>query len=226
MLAGEVVGLIGPNGAGKTTLFDVISGVRAPRSGRVRLAGRDVTDLSPTGRARAGMRRTFQTVQVFGWLSVIDNVVAALDHEGGGGGLFADLIASPTRRRRDAERRVRALEALDRCGLAPLASSPAGLLPIGHARMLEVARALVQVPMVLLLDEPTSGLDPEETGRLAGLIRGIAGENCAVVLVEHDIEFVMTEATRIVVLNLGEVIASGTPAEVRENQLVRSAYLG
>ena len=172
------------------------------------------------------MRRTFQTVQVFGWLSVIDNVVAALDHEGGGGGLFADLIASPTRRHRDAKRRVRALEALDRCGLAALASSPAGMLPIGHARMLEVARALVQTPAVLLLDEPTSGLDPEETARLAGVIRGLVAENCAVVLVEHDIEFVMAESTRIVVLNLGEVIASGTPSEVRENQSVRSAYLG
>jgi branched-chain amino acid transport system ATP-binding protein len=223
---GEVVGLIGPNGAGKTTLFDVISGVRAPRRGHIRLAGQDVTGLSPTGRARAGLRRTFQTVQVFGWLSVVDNVVAALDHEGGGGGLFADLVASPTRRRREAARRVRALDALDRCGLASLASSPAGLLPIGYARMLEVARALVQTPKVLLLDEPTSGLDPEEAARLARVIRSLAAEGCAVVLVEHDIEFVMAESTRLIVLNLGEVIASGTPAEIRENQLVRSAYLG
>ncbi len=224
---GEIVGLIGPNGAGKTTLFDVISGVRIPQSGRVHMGGVDVTTRPAMQRARGGLRRTYQAVQVFGWLSVVDNVVAALDWEGGGGGLFADLVASPTRRRREKARRAQAMAALERCGLAAVADAPAGSLPIGLARMVELARATADPPKVLLLDEPTSGLDGNEAVRLAEEVRAICRSvDCAVLLVEHDMEFVMGVCDRIVVLNLGQVIAAGTPEQVRADQAVRTAYLG
>ena len=224
---GEVCGLIGPNGAGKTTLFDVISGVRLPRSGRVLLDGQDITRMTAVKRSRAGMRRTFQAVQVFGWLSVLDNVVAALDPDGGGGGLFGDLVAAPGRRKRQRERRERARAALERCGLSAYADISAGALPIGLARMVELARASVQQPKVLLLDEPASGLDRDEVARLATLVEQIAVEdNCGVLLVEHDMDFVMDRCHRVAVLNLGEVLAQGTPAEIRSNDAVRVAYLG
>jgi branched-chain amino acid transport system ATP-binding protein len=227
VVPGEVCGLIGPNGAGKTTLFDVISGVRLPTRGRVFLSGEDVTTTSPIDRSHLGLRRTFQAVQVFGWLSVIDNVVAALDWEGGGGGLLADLVASPTRRRRDRERRARAREALELCGLGAVADAPAGSLPIGLARMVELARATVDPPKVLLLDEPTSGLDASEAHRLADRMASICdAARCAVVLVEHDMDFMMSQCHRLVVLNLGQVIAAGTPDEVRADESVRAAYLG
>jgi branched-chain amino acid transport system ATP-binding protein len=224
---GEVLGLIGPNGAGKTTLFDVISGVRTPDRGRVVLAGADVTSLSAVRRARRGLRRTFQRVQTFGWLSVQDNVLSALEWRGGGGGFPADLVSFPARRRRERERRARAREVLARCGLDTVAEDPAGSLPIGLARMLEVARAIADQPTVLLLDEPTSGLDDNEAGRLGELIQSIRSETaCAILLVEHDTRFVMHHCDRIVVLDLGRVLAVGTPDEIQANPAVRAAYLG
>jgi branched-chain amino acid transport system ATP-binding protein len=225
--AGEIVGLIGPNGAGKTTLFDVICGVRVPGAGRVLMDGLDVTSTRAMHRARAGLRRTYQVVQVFAWLSVIDNVVAALDWRGGGGGLFADLVALPPRKRREKARRKQAMAALERCGLAAVAEEPSSALPIGLARMLELARATVEPPRVLLLDEPTSGLDATEAARLAQQVREVSRTaSCGVLLVEHDVEFVMGVCDRIVVLNVGEVIAEGTPDEVRADETVRVAYLG
>src|SRR5437763_10257595 len=134
---GEVLGIIGPNGAGKTTLFDVISGVRSPNEGRVVIGGRDVTSVSSTARARHGLRRTFQRVQAFGWLTVEDNILAALEWRGGGGGFVADLVASPTRRRRERERRERVDGVLERCGLTAVRRELAGSLPIGVARVVE-----------------------------------------------------------------------------------------
>lgn len=224
---GEVLGLIGPNGAGKTTLFDVVSGVRAPDDGRVMLEGADVTSLSAVARARRGMRRTFQRVQTFGWLSVEDNVLTALEWRGGGGGILADLVSFPTRRRHERTRRVRVAEVLELCGLSAVAKDPAGALPIGLARMVEVARAIVDEPKVLLLDEPTSGLEVGEADRLGDLIQAIRkDEGCAVVLVEHDVGFVMRQCDRIVVLDLGRVLAAGTPPEIQANVEVRTAYLG
>jgi len=224
---GEVLGLIGPNGAGKTTLFDVISGVRVPEHGRVALEGVDITHLSAVGRARRGLRRTFQRVQTFGWLSVEDNVLTALEWHGGGGGMLADLISLPTRRRREHERRSRVAEVLERCGLSTVAKEPAGSLPIGLARMVEVARAIVDAPKVLLLDEPTSGLEEAEADRLGELIQQMGrDDSCAVVLVEHDVGFVMRQCHRIVVLDLGRVLAVGNPKEIQANPAVRTAYLG
>jgi branched-chain amino acid transport system ATP-binding protein len=224
---GEILGLIGPNGAGKTTLFDVISGLRNPQHGTVTLDGTDVTDWNPVRRSRAGLRRTFQVVQMFGWLSVEESVVTALDWEGGGGGFLADMVALPTRTRRDRARKQRARTTLEDCGLTGIADQPAGSLPIGLARMVELARATVDRPKVLMLDEPTSGLDANEARRLAERIGSIAGDHqCGVLLVEHDMDFLMRECHRIVVLNLGSVLAEGTPEQIRTNSAVRTAYLG
>jgi branched-chain amino acid transport system ATP-binding protein len=225
--AREVLGIIGPNGAGKTTLFDVVSGVRAPNEGRVFLDGIDVTSKSAVQRARRGLRRTFQRVQAFGWLTVEDNVLAALEWHGGGGGFVGDLVAFPTRRRRERVRRVRVDEVLDRCGLDPVRRELAGSLPIGVARMVEFARAIVDEPKVLLLDEPASGLDEMEAARLGQLIESVRDETgCVVLLVEHNAGFVMEHSDRVVVLDLGSVLASGLPEEIQRNQAVRDAYLG
>jgi branched-chain amino acid transport system ATP-binding protein len=225
--AGEVLGIIGPNGAGKTTLFDVVSGIRAPNEGRVVLAGRDLTRVSASGRARRGLRRTFQRVQTFGWLSVEDNVLAALEWRGGGGGFLGDLVYAPTRKRHERDRRARVEEVLDRCGLLPVRKELAGSLPIGVARMVEFARAVADPPELLLLDEPASGLDETEVRRLGAEIQAVRAEaGCAVLLVEHNAGFVMEQSDRVVVLNLGQVLAAGSPAEVQRNQAVRDAYLG
>jgi branched-chain amino acid transport system ATP-binding protein len=224
---GEVVGLIGPNGAGKTTLFDVISGVRFPDQGTVRLGGRDVTRNPAFTRARLGLRRTFQRVQTFGWLTVEDNVLAAVEWEGGGGGLLADLCAFPARSRLARRRRARAREVIDQCGLSAVRQEMAGSLPIGLARMVELARALVAEPKLLLLDEPSSGLGQAEAARLSACIQQVRGSgDCAVILVEHDVGFVMNQCDRVVVLHLGEVLATGSPAAIQANDDVRAAYLG
>jgi ABC-type branched-subunit amino acid transport system ATPase component len=227
LASGEVLGLIGPNGAGKTTLFDVISGVRSPDEGTVRLDGNDVTRLGAVARSRRGLRRTFQRVQTFGWLSVEDNVLAAVEWRGGGGGILADLVSFPTRRRRERARRARVAEVIERCGLTAVAQDQAGSLPIGLGRMVEVARAIIDSPKILLLDEPTSGLDESEADRLAGLVQSIrADDACSVVLVEHDVGYVMRNCDRIVVLDLGRVLAVGSPEEIQANAQVRTAYLG
>lgn len=224
---GEIRGLIGANGAGKTTLFDVISGVRRPDEGRIELHGRDVTTASAQRRARAGLRRTFQRVQVFGWLTVEENLLVATEWQGGGGGVLADLVGLPTRRRLEAQRRARAEVILQRCGLSDVRHQSAGSLPIGTARLVELARALMGEPSVLLLDEPASGLDHTEADRFGDLVTELAAEtNAAVLLVEHDVGFVMERCSRITVLHLGEVIAEGTPEEIRDDSMVRDAYLG
>jgi branched-chain amino acid transport system ATP-binding protein len=224
---GEVLGLIGPNGAGKTTLFDAICGLRRPDSGRVELGGHDVSAYSAVRRARLGLRRTFQRQQVFGGLSVEDNLLCASEWRGGGGGVAGDLVGWPGRRRREAARR-RALAATQaECGLGSVRRMPAGSLPIGRARMLELGRALADDPDVLLLDEPTSGLGEDDMERLTEIVERVkASGRCAVVLVEHDIGFVMAHADRVAVLVRGQVIAEGSPADVQRDEQVRAAYLG
>ncbi|MFE5711611.1 ABC transporter ATP-binding protein [Streptomyces sp. NPDC056501] len=211
---GEVCGLIGPNGAGKTTLFDVLSGIRRPDGGSVALAGEDITRRSPAWRARHGIRRTFQRQQLFGQLTVADNLMVAQDWRGG--------LGPGARRHRE-----RAAAVLRECGLDELTDAYAGALPVGQARMVELARALADPPRVLLLDEPASGTTAEERRRLAAVVRHMAQEEkCAVLLVEHNVPFVMELCSRVVVLDLGRVLAEGTPDEVRADPAVREAYLG
>jgi len=225
---GQVRGIMGANGAGKTTLFDVISGVTQPRAGKVELDGRDVTKLTPASRARLGLRRTFQRTQVFGRLSVRDNLLMAMEWRGGGGGLLADVVGIvPGRRRLEAQRRARVDEVVERCGLGDVAHLPAGVLPVALARIVEFGRAIVDHPSVLLLDEPSSGLDDAEAHRMGALVRDLVETDaCAVLLVEHDVAFVMEHSDRITVLDLGGVIAEGTAAEVRADDMVKAAYLG
>jgi branched-chain amino acid transport system ATP-binding protein len=224
---GEVLGLIGPNGAGKTTLFDAICGLRLPDRGTVQLAGHDVSRQPAVRRARLGLRRTFQRQQVFGGLSVEDNLLCASEWRGGGGGVAGDLVRWPGRRRREAARRGALDSVLEACGLTAARRAPAGSLPIGSARMLELGRALVDDPSVLLLDEPTSGLGEDDMERLTAVVEQVkASGRCAVVLVEHDIEFVMAHADRVAVLVRGKTIAEGSPTDVQRDEQVRAAYLG
>lgn len=224
---GRVRGLIGPNGAGKTTLFDVISGLRRADKGEVFMGGEDVTERSSVWRSRHGLRRTFQRQQIFGRLTVEENLLCAREWRGGGGGVLADLAHLPTRRRYEKQRRAELNETLELCGLTAVRNTPAGSLPIGMARLVELGRALVDDPSVLLLDEPTSGLGHAEVQILRGaLARLRASGSCAVLLVEHDMSFVMDECDQLSVLLAGAVLAEGTPAEIRSNTAVRTAYLG
>ncbi len=225
--AGTVCGLIGPNGAGKTTLFDVIAGVRRPSRGRVTFDGTDVSSMSVAQRAHRGLRRTFQRVQTFGWLTVEDNVLATMAWRGGGGGFVADVLGLPTRARRERERRAQVERTLELCGLLDVRHEHAGGLPIGTARMVELARATVEAPKLLMLDEPVSGLGEAQAERLGSHIQAVRDETgCAVLLVEHDAGFVMSHSDRVVVLDLGRVLADGSPDEIQANPDVRAAYLG
>ncbi|MFD3926969.1 ABC transporter ATP-binding protein [Streptomyces sp. NPDC058614] len=207
--AGRVTGLIGPNGAGKSTLFDVVSGLRRPSAGRVVLDGRDVTRLGPARRCRHGLARTFQRLELFGRLSVRDNLLVA-----------AEL--GPERRRAGQV----ADEILQRLGLTGIADSSADTLPTGVARLVEVGRALAVRPALLLLDEPAAGQDGEETKRFAALLRSLADDGTAVVLVEHDMGLVMGVCDQVYVLDLGKVIAVGPPDLIRNDETVLAAYLG
>ncbi len=224
---GEVCGVIGPNGAGKTTLFDVLSGVQPASVGSVTFQGNDISRRSATWRARHGLRRTFQKQQPFSHLSVEDNLMVAVEWRGGGGGVLADLVRFPLRSRRERARRTDVRAALAVFGLESLAGERAGRLTIGQIRLLEMARAVVDQPSVLLLDEPTSGLDEHEIDFLAKALERIRDErSCAVLLVEHDMAFVMRECSRVVVLNLGRQLAEGTPEQIRRDPAVTAAYLG
>jgi branched-chain amino acid transport system ATP-binding protein len=206
---GHVTGLIGPNGAGKSTLFDVVSGLRRPAAGRVFLDGRDVTRMGPARRSRHGLARTFQHLELFGRLSVRDNLLVA-----------AEL--GPYRRRAAAA----VGEILDRLDLTDIAGRPADALPTGVGRLVEVGRALAVRPKVLLLDEPAAGQDADETDRFAGLLRTLAADGMAVVLVEHDMGLVMSVCDQVYVLDLGKIIAVGPPDVVRGSEVVLAAYLG
>jgi branched-chain amino acid transport system ATP-binding protein len=223
---GTVHGLIGPNGAGKTTFFDCVAGVQKPVSGQIVLEGIDVTGESAVRRARRGLRRTFQRQQVFGWLSVEDNVLLALEWSGGGGGLVGDLLRLPARRRSERARREQVETVLARCDLLDLREEYAGGLSIGELRRVELARAIADPPRLLLLDEPTSGLEDSETAQLGAIITNLRdAAQCGILLIEHHIPFVMQFSDEISVLELGRVIAQGTPDEMMQSDVVREAYL-
>jgi branched-chain amino acid transport system ATP-binding protein len=211
--AGEITALIGPNGAGKTTLFNAVCGVQRC-TGRVILDGTDISDAAPQRRARLGMNRTFQRLEVFGTMTAFDNIRTA-----------AEITA---RSRRTSMRGcvARADELVELLGLTSVAGRRADSLPTGQARLVELGRALATDPKVVLLDEPASGLDDVETSRLAEVLLSLRDDGMAILLVEHDIDLVMRLSSTVYVLNLGEIIASGAPDQVRTDTAVQEAYLG
>ena len=211
--AGHVTGLIGPNGAGKTTLFNVMTGLQAPNAGRVVLDGRDLTGLKPHRRARLGMGRTFQRLETFGTLSVRENVLVA-----------SEIRAAWSRDKSDDGDSVD--EIIERIGLQSVAGERVDRLPTGTARLVEVARALASKPRVLLLDEPSSGLNESETTELGALLKELASSGLGVLLVEHDMSFVMGACAHIHVLDFGRLIAAGEPKTIQADPAVRAAYLG
>ena len=217
---GKVSGLIGPNGAGKTTMFNVLTGLVAPTSGTVRLAGSVITKWPPHRRARAGIARTFQRLDLFTRLTVEENLAAAWE-AAHAGAVFG-------RRRRERRRLVETVTEM--LTLGPIAHRVAGQLPTGQGRMVELGRALCAEPRVLLLDEPSSGLDRHETRRFSEVLRSVVGARGngepAVLLVEHDMSLVMEVCDAITVLDFGKRIACGTPSAIRADPTVRAAYLG
>jgi branched-chain amino acid transport system ATP-binding protein len=211
--AGQITGVIGPNGAGKTTTFNVITGLQAPTRGRVIIAGQDVSKLPPYKRARLGVARTFQRLEVFGSLTVYENVLAA-----------AEFHKSWSRDRTPP--RDVAAEIIDRVGLGSVVEARVDSLPTGLARLVELGRALATRPKLLLLDEVGSGLSHHEAAALGDLMLELAGDGMAILLVEHHMDLVMRVCNRIYVLDFGRVIAQGTPTEIQNDPVVQAAYLG
>jgi branched-chain amino acid transport system ATP-binding protein len=220
-----IFSIIGPNGAGKTTLFNLISGIYQPTEGRVLLSGEDVTGLAPDQLARRGLSRTFQNLQIFLRLSAIENVMVGRNrHETTN--VVSELLRLPAVRRQNRATREAARAALARVGLEAEADKPAGSLPYGAMKRLEIARALATEPKVLLLDEPAAGCNPVETEEIDVIIRSIVREGITVLLVEHDMRLVMNISDHIHVLANGHTLAEGGAAEVRSNPAVVEAYLG
>ncbi|MDI6852874.1 MAG: ABC transporter ATP-binding protein [Deltaproteobacteria bacterium] len=222
---GQVTALIGPNGAGKTTLINCLTGVLSPDRGEILFDGRDLSGLPPHEITRLGIARTFQNLRLFPRLSVLDNVLTGLTIQAGSSMLEA-LLRTPGLRHRERRLRLTALEALDTFGLVDKADLPAGTLPYGDKKRVEMARAFVSNPVLTLLDEPVAGLNSEETGQIAALIRQMRLYGKSMILVEHDMDLVMSVSDHVVVLDGGKRIAAGPPEEVRRNPLVLEAYLG
>ena len=222
---GEIRGLIGPNGAGKTTTLNLISGLISPTSGRIVLAGEDLTGEPAHRLAARGVRRTFQNLKLFTGLSVLHNVMIGL-HTNGTSGVIDAILTTRRQRREETTMYRESLAALATVGLADRADRLAASLAYGHRRLLEIARAIVSRPRLLLLDEPAAGLNHAEAEALVALIRRINAAGVTVILVEHHMDVVMAACSRITVLNHGQKLAEGAPNEIRADERVIEAYLG
>jgi branched-chain amino acid transport system ATP-binding protein len=222
---GSITGVIGPNGAGKTTLFNVVTGLYAQTAGEVYLGDKNISFFNTETLARLGLVRTFQNIELFGQMTVLENVMVGL-HTKSRSGIFSCAFKLPGHIKEEKYIREKSMEWLKFTGMAELADVIAGSLPFGKGRLLEISRALATEPKIILMDEPAAGLNSRETAELASLIRKIKESGVTVVLVEHDMDLVMDVCDAIVVLNLGKKLAQGSPREIQENPQVISAYLG
>jgi ABC-type branched-subunit amino acid transport system ATPase component len=221
---GRITGLVGPNGAGKSSVFNACSGLVPIAAGRVELNGRDLTGTSPVTRARCGLGRTFQRMELFDSLTVGENIALAREAALAGGNPFRHLVP---RRRDGGDVEERARTALARCGIEPLADRRTGTLSTGQRRLVELARVLATDFRMLLLDEPSSGLDSAETERLGAILRRLVDEQGeGILLVEHDMALVMALCDEVYVLDFGQLIFHGSAAEMAASPVVRAAYLG
>ena len=222
---GEIVGVIGPNGAGKTTLFNLITGIYTPTEGRICLEGEDITGKKPYRIAEMGISRTFQNIRLFKKLTVMDNVIIGM-HSRTKSNLLDAVFKTPRRRREEKAGVQKALECLDFLHLKELRYHLADSLPYGAQRRLEIARCLATSPKVILLDEPAAGMNEQETMELMEIIRKLKKGGYTILLIEHDMKFVMNICDRLYVLDYGVQIAQGVPEEIKNNQKVIEAYLG